>query len=182
MCTPATVTTIRSTQCSEFISQKMFITGATMSAAAKNAYLVYKITFLQNCIFTLLQIYLNPQQRLIMKYWLLLFIIPFLSASECGKKKAKADSLPACLQEMISKSTKEEPPTTPLRIDAYTYKDKTVYYVAADCCDFFNMVYDDSCNMICAPDGGITGKGDGQCADFFEEAKLIKTVWEKDKQ
>ncbi|HPG10131.1 MAG TPA: hypothetical protein PLU37_01275, partial [Chitinophagaceae bacterium] len=67
-----------------------------------------------------------------MKYWLLLFIIPFLSASECGKKKAKADSLPACLQEMISKSTKEEPPTTPLRIDAYTYKDKTVYYVAAD--------------------------------------------------
>lgn len=160
----------------------MFIACAAMAAATKYPYLVYKIAFLQNCIFTLLQIYLNPQQRLFMKYWLLLIAIPFLSASDCGKKKANEDALPACLQELINRTATEEPPTTPLRIDAYTYKDKTVYYVAADCCDFFNMVYDDSCNMICAPDGGITGKGDGKCADFFDEAKLLKTAWEKEKQ
>ena len=47
------ITTIRATHGREFIPHKMFATGTTMAAPAKNAYLVNKITFLQFLIFTL---------------------------------------------------------------------------------------------------------------------------------
>ena len=126
-----------------------------------------------------------------MKYLLLLLIIPAISGSECGKKKdkAKADTeteqlidstaLPACVQQLIDDAKKEDPPNLPEQVDEYLYKGKKIYLVTAPCCDFFNMVYDDSCKNICAPTGGITGRGDGRCPDFDSVAKLVKQIWKK---
>lgn len=127
-----------------------------------------------------------------MKYLLILMAFPILAATECGKKKTSAsgdkipeteikDSLPVCLREMIEKAKRDTPPTVPIQIDQYTHQNKTVYYVTADCCDFFNVVYSDNCQNICAPGGGFTGKGDGKCPDFFKEATFVKTLWKKDK-
>ena len=93
-----------------------------------------------------------------MKYLLILLVFPFLSASECGKKK-------------------EIPPNPPLQVDEYLYNGKKVFLFTAPCCDFFNMVYDDSCKAVCAPSGGITGKGDGKCEDFATTAKFVKSIW-----
>lgn len=128
-----------------------------------------------------------------MKYLLVLLVIPFLSASECGKKKndtttteekveegeMKNDSIPVCLQALIENGRKENPPTSPVQIDEYIYKGKTTYLLTAQCCDFFNELYDTGCMKICAPTGGFTGKGDGQCPDFEKEAKLVRTVWKE---
>lgn len=126
-----------------------------------------------------------------MKYLLFLLMVPFLSAGECGKKKEKVKAeapeqkaidstvLPACVQQIIDNAGKEDPPNLPQQIDEYVYKGKKVYYVTAPCCDFFNMVYDDSCKVICAPSGGITGKGDGRCIDFDADARQIRTLWKK---
>jgi hypothetical protein len=170
----------------------MFVAGTTMSAAAKNPYLVYKIALLQSRIFIMLQIYPITKQT-IMKYFLILLMLPLFSNSECGNKKnakeAKTDSvvvkqpepvkdsLPACVRGLINKAMNEQPPTTPLQVDEYSFNSKTVYLVTPPCCDFFNEVYDDSCKIICAPSGGITGKGDGKCPDFFKSATFVKTLW-----
>lgn len=120
-----------------------------------------------------------------MKYLLILLIFPFLSASECGKKKANSggdvsrDSIPVCVRKILDEQNKEIPPNQPVQIDEYNYNGKTVYLFTAQCCDQYNVLYDDSCKMMCAPSGGIIGKGDGKCEGFTKEAKLIKTIWKE---
>jgi hypothetical protein len=36
---------------------------------------------------------------------------------------------------------------------------------------------DESCSIICSPDGGFSGKGDGNCIDFFEKRTNGKLIW-----
>jgi hypothetical protein len=122
-----------------------------------------------------------------MKYLLIVLVFPFLSASECGKKKKKKatdnaqivvkDSIPVCVRQMIDKASKLDPPEPPVQVDEYEYNGKTVYLFTAQCCDQFNTLYDDSCKMICSPSGGITGRGDGKCDDFSKTAKHVKMIW-----
>ncbi len=121
-----------------------------------------------------------------MKYLLILFVVPFLSASECGKKKKNKtavnietvkDSIPVCVRKMIDEANKEIPPNAPVQVDEYSYNGKTVFLLTAQCCDQFNTLYDDSCKMICSPSGGITGRGDRKCEDFSKTAKHIKMIW-----
>ena len=127
-----------------------------------------------------------------MKFLLLLLIFPFLSASECSKKKKKPvvvttpdlvviarDSIPVCVRKMIDVQQKEIPPNAPVQIEEYVYKGKTVYLFTAQCCDQYNVLYDDSCKMICAPSGGFIGKGDGKCEDFLKMARLVKLIWKE---
>jgi hypothetical protein len=120
-----------------------------------------------------------------MKYIWILLVFPFLSASECGKKKTGEenavvnDSIPPCVRKIIDDATKDIPPTTPLQIDEYSYQGKKGYLVTAACCDHYNVFYDENCKMICAPSGGFTGKGDEKCSDFNATAKHIKLIWKK---
>lgn len=56
-------------------------------------------------------------------------------------------------------------------VDAYTWNGDSVILVQYGCCDFFDEVIDTStCELVCAPSGGFTGAGDGQCPDFETEA------------
>lgn len=107
-------------------------------------------------------------------------------AGDCGSKKEKLANekkdtiaIPVCVKKILDEAAKEIPPNLPLQVDEYSFRGKTVYLFTADCCDFYNIVYSDSCVQICAPGGGITGKGDGQCPDFVKEAKHIKLLWKK---
>lgn len=65
----------------------------------------------------------------------------------------------------------------PLAIWRYEYNAETVYYVPPRCCDIFSDLYSSTGNMFCHPDGGITGRGDGRCSDFFERRKAEKQIW-----
>ncbi|MDO8564137.1 MAG: hypothetical protein Q7R87_03960 [Nanoarchaeota archaeon] len=57
-----------------------------------------------------------------------------------------------------------------------TYDGKTVYYKITNCCDNYNSIYNVWGKLICSPDGGITGKGDGRC---MGEISDCTTIWEK---
>lgn len=116
-----------------------------------------------------------------MKHLLLCIAASFLLASDCNKKKdpSATGDVPACVQQLIDEAAKATPPTTPVRVDEYTYKGEKVYLFTADCCDFYNILYDESCKKICAPSGGFTGGGDGKCPDFDSTAKQVKTIWKK---
>jgi hypothetical protein len=41
----------------------------------------------------------------------------------------------------------------------------------------YSVLYDSSGNIICAPDGGFTGKGDGKCTDFFSGRAKELLIW-----
>jgi len=85
--------------------------------------------------------------------------------------------VPGCIDKLIETFKAEDVQNPPRKIFSYTYKDKTVYYVPAICCDFFSDLYDSNCNLIGHPDGGFTGKGDGKITDFEKEKKDEKLVW-----
>jgi hypothetical protein len=38
-------------------------------------------------------------------------------------------------------------------------------------------LYDDDCNLICSPDGGISGTEDNKCGDLFSKRTNDKLVW-----
>ncbi|MEO6347818.1 MAG: hypothetical protein ABIO60_07895, partial [Aquaticitalea sp.] len=60
--------------------------------------------------------------------------------------------------------------------------DKIIYYyLTSDCCDQYNYLFNEKCETICAPDGGLTGKGDRQCPDFGESLKKT-LVWKDERK
>lgn len=85
--------------------------------------------------------------------------------------------VPECINKMIAQFKAEEKQNPPRKIYQYTYREKTVYYVPALCCDFFSDLYDSDCKIIGHPDGGFTGKGDGSMTDFFTARINEKLIW-----
>ena len=82
------------------------------------------------------------------------------------------------LNELIQQLQEEKPANPPAKIYRYTYNDQEVYYLTSRCCDVPSKLYDMYGNVLCEPDGGITGRGDGRCPDFFEERKDETLIWE----
>lgn len=91
------------------------------------------------------------------------------------------EGIPICIQQRIDSIKKEPQWNPPATVEEYTYKGERVFLFSADCCDQFSTLVDKNCNTICAPSGGITGKGDGKCNDFNEIAKLVKIVWKDER-
>ena len=60
----------------------------------------------------------------------------------------------------------------------YHYDGRTVYYLPPHCCDQYSDLLDENCKVICHPDGGLTGRGDGKCPDFFTKATDRELVWQ----
>jgi hypothetical protein len=124
---------------------------------------------------------------------LILIFICIISASCCSTKKTLNNPKPedtteiqnpllqsvsVCITNLVEKFKAEEKQNPPRKIMSYTYRDKTVYYVTAPCCDFYSDLYDDNCKLIGHPDGGITGKGDGKLPDFEKSRSNEKLIWE----
>ncbi|MDP2088036.1 MAG: hypothetical protein Q8J84_01390 [Flavobacteriaceae bacterium] len=111
-----------------------------------------------------------------MKFYLLilLFLIPFnFSCDEIIDE----DGATSCIREKIEQFKREKVSNPPRSVYSYQYKGKTVFYITSDCCDQYNTLYDVNCNVICFPDGGITGMGDGRCSDFFQTATNEVLIW-----
>ena len=104
-------------------------------------------------------------------------LILFSCASARINKSSNA--MPSCLSSKIEIMKNDPSQGEPSSISQYSYKGKTVYYVASACCDKYNIVYDSACTLLGYPDGGYSGKGDGKMADFFKEAADKKIIWEK---
>ena len=85
---------------------------------------------------------------------------------------------PAWVDELIRKFQSEPAGNPPQSIWRYDYNGQTVYYVPSQCCDQFSALYDAGGREICAPDGGLTGRGDGRCPDFFTKRTNEKLVWQ----
>ena len=81
------------------------------------------------------------------------------------------------LKALIANIEQEPVWNPPATITRYTYKGAQVYYLAAHCCDIRSKLYDANGAVICEPDGGISGKGDGKCDDFIATRNDEHLVW-----
>lgn len=99
-----------------------------------------------------------------------------LITGACTKEDIPSDT-PACIKEKIEQMQKDPVTNPPREVWRYTFNNQTVYYIPPMCCDIPSILYDAQCNVICSPDGGISGSGDGKCPDFFEKRKNEKLIW-----
>ena len=65
-----------------------------------------------------------------------------------------------------------------IRIIRYQYEGEAVYYESAPCCDQQSTVYNTKGQVLCHPEGGLTGKGDGECANFDKRKTNEQLVWQ----
>lgn len=96
----------------------------------------------------------------------------------CGDED---EETPSCISDMIDTMEEEPAANPPASITRYEYEGETVYYVPQRCCDIPSVLYDSKCEVICSPDGGLSGDGDGRCPDFFDEATDKTVIWEDDR-
>lgn len=107
--------------------------------------------------------------------FLILMFLTFY-ANHCSHPSS-ADEYPEWLEEFIIQFQNEPVRNPPQSIWQYEYGGKIVFYIPPQCCDQYSILYDSDGNIICFPDGGLSGYGDGRCPDFFSERKNEKLIW-----
>jgi hypothetical protein len=100
------------------------------------------------------------------------------SISSCRKEKDIPENIPACIINKIQEIKDESVWNPPATIWQYHYNGQIVYYIPQRCCDIPSLLMDAQCDIICNPDGGLSGNGDGNCTDFFEKRKNEKLIWQ----
>lgn len=112
-----------------------------------------------------------------MNYIVRFSLLLILSLNACQKPDLAVD-VPNCIENKI-KSIQNNPVSNPPKeVWLWEYNGVKYYYFTAACCDQFSELYDADCNLLCAPDGGFTGAGDGNCVPGIQSA--TKTLIWKD--
>ncbi|MGA9396985.1 MAG: hypothetical protein WBV22_01890 [Anaerolineaceae bacterium] len=107
----------------------------------------------------------------------LFLIIAIILIAMTGCSQSTIAENPQWIDRLIHKFQSEPVGNPPQSIWRYEYQGQTVYFVPQQCCDQFSALYDVKGDDICAPDGGLTGRGDGNCADFFTDRSDEILVW-----
>lgn len=94
----------------------------------------------------------------------------------------KESKNPDFINKMIAEFKIQPVKNPPVIINQYDYKSKRVYYIPPSCCDIPSELYSEQNVIICSPDGGMTGNGDGKCNDFFSERKNEVLIWKDDRK
>src|SRR4030042_5443034 len=102
-----------------------------------------------------------------MKSRFLLFVVITILLVACSQ--ATQSPNPTWVDQLIKQFESDPVGNPPQSIWRYEYNGQEVYYIPAQCCDMYSTLYDAGGNVLCAPDGGFTGKGDGKCSDFFDK-------------
>ena len=88
----------------------------------------------------------------------------------------KDEPVPTAISQLISEY-KEDPKDAPYEVWRYMYAGTTVYYMPPRCCDIPSKLYDENGKLLCKPDGGFTGRGNGKCPDFISEGEKRDLLW-----
>ncbi len=99
-----------------------------------------------------------------------------IATSTCNNKN-NSSAIPRCIQMKIETLQKAPVQNPAAIVISYIYNGSEVYHFNAPCCDQFSLLYDENCALICHPEGGITGNGDGKCSDFLASSTDRKILW-----
>lgn len=101
-----------------------------------------------------------------------------LLAAGCAADSPTApDRLPAWLRSLIQQLETEPVANPPAYVARYEYKGEPVYYLPPRCCDIWSTLYRADGVVVCHPDGGFSGRGDGACPTFMAERTKEQIVW-----
>jgi hypothetical protein len=108
---------------------------------------------------------------------ILLTLVIFAGCDSNPAAPSPSTTSPAWVTALI-RQLEAQPPANPQAFLArYDYKGQDVYFLPKRCCDVMSDVYQADGTVMCHPDGGVTGSGDGRCADFFIERKNESIIW-----
>lgn len=105
----------------------------------------------------------------------------FLTLLSCSKDEEPPNCMihkPNCIDHKIESLKKERVRSPPAEVWEWKVDNSIYYYITSNCCDQYNLLHDNECNIICAPDGGNSGEGDGNCPNF--SGTILKTLRWKD--
>jgi len=95
---------------------------------------------------------------------------------------AQHQTQPKWVQQLIARLQSEPVRNPPAKIIRYTSAGRSYYYVPPAAGDQFSSLYNSAGKQICAPDGGVTGGGDGKCPSFVRKMLFShdpgKIVWQ----
>jgi hypothetical protein len=94
-----------------------------------------------------------------------------------GCSSGSVEDWPPFVDQLIAEFEREPKTNPPASIWKYEYKGLVVFYVPPSCCDIPSVLYDSDGNVMCSPDGGLRGDGDGRCPDFLAERTGERLVW-----
>jgi hypothetical protein len=103
--------------------------------------------------------------------------VAVLLLAACASAPPPVATQPAFVDELIATFEAEPVANPPASIREYRYRGALVYYVPARCCDIPSQVYTTDGAPLCQPDGGFSGRGDGQCPDFAAERTDERLIW-----
>lgn len=95
----------------------------------------------------------------------------------CGSSDVAGVDAPGWVQDVIAEIASEPVSNPPTEIYRYSYQDAVVYYRPARCCDIPSTLWSADGALICHPDGGLAGEGDGKCPDFAQDRSDEHLVW-----
>jgi hypothetical protein len=102
-------------------------------------------------------------------------IVIALCAASCEGESQTSVDVPSWLQAEIARLDAEAAPNVPVVVTRSQYRGETVFYASPSLPDGLGVLFDAEGNVLCHPDGGLDGRGDGKCTDFFA-ARVNETV------
>lgn len=105
------------------------------------------------------------------------YILFVLLIFKFGCSQPTENEIPVWVENLILEFQSQPVGNPPQSIWQYRYKNEIVYYVPPQCCDQYSALYNEGGVILCAPDGGLTGRGDGACVDFFDSRQNEKLIW-----
>lgn len=107
-----------------------------------------------------------------------LLLLCLLLAGGCGAGNPVAPgTYPDWLTSLIRQLETQPMANPPAFIAQYLYRGETVYYLPARCCDIWSTLYQADGTILCHPDGGFGGSGDGRCPAFAAERSNEQIIW-----
>jgi len=104
---------------------------------------------------------------------ILLLFLCLYCLTTCQKVEFEIEDVPNCFKKKVRQND--------VRIIRKWEVDNQVFYSISynNCADCFTELYDENCEYICAPSGGFSGGGDGNCPTW--NGTITTTVaWEAD--
>jgi hypothetical protein len=108
---------------------------------------------------------------------LLPLLLVALLAVACEKIDLPKET-PHCVKAKIRDMSQGNDASGLTEVYSYLVDGTTYYLFVPGCCDQFIELYDDQCHYICAPSGGITGQGDGNCPQWSGTPETT-LIWEQ---
>ena len=114
--------------------------------------------------------------------WSIALVLSTIAGCTGNPAAPDTSASPTWVTALIRQLETEPVANPPAFVARYDYKGQDVYFVPQRCCDIMSILYNSDAAIVCHPDGGLTGKGDGKCADFFAERRNERIVWRDSKR